>query len=106
MPTVLTLVDGRDWNEEFQRLMGDFQQDADKELERMAKLKTLSSEFTSRATSIGTKIVQELFLPPDKKTIMPVTNETGGIAGGSLSAQQRGKLCFFHFCDSNEHREL
>jgi hypothetical protein len=63
--------------------MGDFQQDTDKELERMARLKLLSSEFTERATAIGTKIVQELFLPANKKTIKTVTNETGGIAGGT-----------------------
>ncbi len=70
---------GRDWNEEFQRLLERRNlADPANELKRTAKLRQLCEDFAAVAKKVGTTIVQELFLPPVQKTIPSVTSQVGG----------------------------
>ena len=86
----------RQWNDEFQRLMerlmrgggrekrgkrkGDNSDDEQEEAARA--LRQLCIEFSRIATDIGKCIINELFLPPEERTLPPITDSIGGVAGG------------------------
>eukprot|EP01119_Soliformovum_irregulare_P025748 TRINITY_DN9620_c0_g1_i3.p1 TRINITY_DN9620_c0_g1~~TRINITY_DN9620_c0_g1_i3.p1 ORF type:complete len:666 (+),score=209.19 TRINITY_DN9620_c0_g1_i3:3-2000(+) len=89
---VVALENGvRDWNEEFQQLKERellMQQDHAAEFDRLSELRTLIEDFAKTAETIGTKIISELFLPMDRKTIVPRTSSVGGVAGGAKYIEQ------------------
>lgn len=69
------------------------------ELRRMRALRDLSDQFAERAKNIGKKIIEELYLPPSEKTILPVTGYVGGIAGGEKYIEDG---IFFKFALDNK----
>lgn len=71
---------GRNWNERFQSLRE--QMLAGTLRAPTQALRSLCEEFAKVAKSIGTTIISELFMNPDERTIKPVTQAIGGIAGG------------------------
>jgi hypothetical protein len=85
---------GRDWNEEFQKLLEGSFADPENELLRTRELRRLCEEFSLLAKRIGTVILSELFLPHHKKTIPPVTSEIGGVAGGEKVGRAFSPLLF------------
>ena len=85
-------TEGRDWNAEFQFLMESL---FDNE-ESIEKMRDLCECFAAVAKEIGTIIISELFLPPEDRTIPPVTGTMGGVAGGEKYVYAPERI-FFKF---------
>lgn len=71
-----------DWNEKFQKLLQKSFDDPQNELQRTFELRKLCIEFAEISKEFGVTIINELYLPVEKKTIPPATKFLGGIAGG------------------------
>lgn len=85
---------GRNWNEEFQVLVEKSFTDSELEFKRTQALRhvfkyyfhfflliKLCEEFAISAASTGKTIISELWAPLEQKTISPITNVVGGVAG-------------------------
>jgi len=68
----------KNWNQEFITL-GELNDSA----EKFHKIAILASDFTYAAKIYSMLIISERFLPSQLKTIKPMDNELGGVAGGS-----------------------
>eukprot|EP01104_Vermistella_antarctica_P017669 TRINITY_DN6304_c0_g1_i1.p1 TRINITY_DN6304_c0_g1~~TRINITY_DN6304_c0_g1_i1.p1 ORF type:complete len:349 (+),score=96.83 TRINITY_DN6304_c0_g1_i1:233-1279(+) len=77
---------GRNWNEQHQSLVERAwtvnKHEAASDWVRIRELRQLSERFTAVAKQIGERIIKERFLPDEEKTIPPVTQVMGGVAGG------------------------
>ena len=60
---------------------------------RIEKLRSLVEDFAQEATRIGTAIISELWLPLEKKTVLPQTGTVGGI-GDQFNSDRT--LCWTH----------
>jgi len=77
-----------EWNERFQLLVertiasGTDASGATQHYELSLALRQLCFSFAQAAAEIGAQIIREKYLPDDLRTIKPVTQAVGGIAGG------------------------
>lgn len=51
-------------------------------VEKSVQLRQLCSRFADTASSVAVKIIEELHLPMNRRTIAPLSEAIGGIAGG------------------------
>lgn len=75
--------DPHDWNARFQQLIAGLQHSSGGEehhKQRSRALRELAREFASASVAVCTRIVEELFLPNEQKTVPSII--TTGVAGG------------------------
>src|SRR3990167_9411514 len=80
----------RYWNSEFQNLLSEYLTN-EKAFDRIV---SLCREFTKVAKDIGKIIISELNLPNTQKTIPPITQSIGGLAGGEKYIYDKEKIFF------------
>lgn len=78
--TVVAVAGYRDWNEQFQLLLGQPTTTIENAQERAEAIKLLALDFANAAIPVVNTIVSELHLPAAAKTIQPISNI--GFAGG------------------------
>lgn len=81
-----------DWNNEFQRLLELPENTEDQKLKKYLELGALSKNFLAMAKRWGKVIIEESFLPPKYRTIMPI--DIGGQAGGEKYIYCGPSLCY------------
>ena len=65
----------------------------------MVDLRILCADFARVATDLGTVIISELFLSPEKRSIPAITRQVGGIGGGEkYIVYEQGMFFKFAVC--------